>query len=52
MSGAGAREAMSSFRCIASKAETIASAVAYAIALHREVDLNQIIVRPGARTGA
>lgn len=52
ISDADAREVMSSFRRIALKAETIASAIAYAIAQPRGVDVNEIIVRPSAGTGA
>lgn len=47
-----AREAMAAFRRIALKAEAIAGAIAYAIAQPPDVDVNEIIVRPSAGTGA
>lgn len=52
ISDPAAREAMSSFRRVALKAAAIAKAIAYAIAQPREVDVNEIIVRPSAGTGA
>ena len=52
ISDADAREAMAGFRRIALKADAIAGAIAYAIAQPRDVDVNEIIVRPTAGTGA
>lgn len=52
ISDAGAREAMASFRRIALKADVIAAAIAYAVDQPREVDVNEIIVRPSAGMGA
>jgi NADP-dependent 3-hydroxy acid dehydrogenase YdfG len=47
-----ARAAMAEFRRIALKADAIAGAIAYAIAQPPDVDVNEIIVRPSASTGA
>ncbi len=52
ISNADARAAMAEFRRIALKADAIAGAIAYAIAQPSDVDVNEIIVRPSASTGA
>lgn len=52
ISDADAREAMAGFRRIALNADAIAAAIAYAIAQPPDVDVNEIIVRPSAGTGA
>lgn len=44
----GAREAMKAYRAAAIPASAIAAAIAYAVSQPREVDVNEIVVRPAA----
>ncbi len=44
----GAREAMKAYRAAAIPASAIAAAIAYAVEQPREVDVNEIVVRPAA----
>jgi NADP-dependent 3-hydroxy acid dehydrogenase YdfG len=48
ISDSGAREAMKAYRAVALPASAIADAIGYAVAQPREVDVNEIIVRPAA----
>ena len=52
ISDPSAREAMAEFRRIALAADAIARAIAYAVEQADDVDVNEIIVRPRAGTGA
>ena len=48
ISDAGARDAMKTYRAVALPASAIADAIGYAVGQPREVDVNEIIVRPAA----
>lgn len=52
ISDSSAREAMAEFRRIALEADAIARAITYAVEQPDDVDVNEIIVRPRAATGA